>query len=75
MFLARRFLGLKSVMGERTIRLTELLQSELATTHLDIINESHKHGVPKDGETHLKIVVVTPQFAGVSRVKREQRVS
>jgi len=52
----------------------ELLQKELETSHLEIINESHMHNVPKEAETHFKIVVVTPQFEGVTRVRREQKV-
>ena len=62
-------------MTTRTLRMQELLEKELSTTHLEIINESHMHNVPKESETHFKIVVVTPEFEGVTRVRREQRVS
>jgi stress-induced morphogen len=52
----------------------DVLQKELGTSHLEIINESHMHNVPKEAETHFKIVVVSPQFEGVTRVRREQKV-
>ena len=30
--------------------------------HLDIINESYMHNVPKGSETHFKVVLVTEKF-------------
>ena len=43
----------------------EKLTKAFEPTHLEVINESHKHKVPKDSETHFKVVVVSPQFDSV----------
>jgi stress-induced morphogen len=50
------------------------LQAELAPSHLEVINESHMHSVPKGSETHFKVVIVTDRFDGLSAVKRHQLV-
>lgn len=38
------------------------LQSALKPLHCDVINESYMHSVPKDSETHFKVIVVSEQF-------------
>jgi len=45
---------------ENSIR--EKLQAALKPLHCDIINESYMHNVPKNSETHFKIVVVSDKF-------------
>lgn len=50
------------------------LRHALAPDHLEVINESHMHNVPKGAETHFKVVVVSPRFEGLSAVKRHQLV-
>lgn len=55
-------------------RIESKLRSELAPEHLEVINESHMHSVPKNSETHFKVVVVTGRFEGLSAVKRHQLV-
>lgn len=50
------------------------LREALNPSHLEVINESHMHSVPKGSETHFKVVIVSPQFDGVSPVKRHQLV-
>ena|SRR5438045_3820797 len=52
----------------------EKLETALAPAHLEVINESHMHKVPKDAETHFKVVVVSERFEGLSSVKRHQLV-
>jgi len=42
--------------------------------HLQIENESHMHNVPKDSETHFKVVLVTHEFDGLNKVKQHQAV-
>lgn len=41
------------------------LTTNLKTKHLDVINESHMHNVPKNAETHFKVVVVSELFSNV----------
>jgi stress-induced morphogen len=55
-------------------RITEKLRSALEPTHLEVINESHMHSVPKGSETHFKVVVVSPRFEGLAPVRRHQLV-
>jgi stress-induced morphogen len=50
------------------------LTDALAPDHLEIENESHGHNVPKNSETHFRIVVVSDAFEGLGRVKRHQLV-
>ena len=50
------------------------LEDNLQIDHLEIINESHKHaghhGHNGKGETHLKLIVVSPDFSSCSRLQR-----
>jgi stress-induced morphogen len=50
------------------------LQDLLEPSHLEVINESYMHSVPKGSETHFKVVVVSARFDGLSAVKRHQLV-
>ncbi|XP_041970332.1 bolA-like protein DDB_G0274169 [Aricia agestis] len=51
------------------------LQTALQTKHLDVINESYMHNVPKGAETHFKVVVVSSQFEGLPLIKRHRLVN
>tara|TARA_B100000941_G_C28503804_1_gene555941 strand:- start:2192 stop:2497 length:306 start_codon:yes stop_codon:yes gene_type:complete len=41
---------------------------------LKIVNESYMHSVPKNAETHFKLVIVSNFFVNLSQVKRHQIV-
>lgn len=45
------------------------LKENLNPIHLDIINESYMHNVPKNSETHFKIVVVSDKFNDMPLIK------
>jgi BolA protein len=51
------------------------LQSSLAPSHLQVINESHMHNVPPGSESHFKVIVVSERFAAMPRVRRHQTVN
>jgi BolA protein len=53
----------------------EKLSSALSPTHLVVENESHMHAVKPGSETHFKVLVVSDQFEGKSRVDRQRRVN
>ncbi len=55
-------------------RVESKLREALAPAHLEVINESYMHKVPKGSETHFKVVVVSDRFEGLSSVKRHQLV-
>ncbi|HUH37220.1 MAG TPA: BolA/IbaG family iron-sulfur metabolism protein [Spongiibacteraceae bacterium] len=50
------------------------LSSAFRPAHLEIANESHKHSVPPNSETHFKVVLVSEGFAGQRKVARHQQV-
>ena len=50
------------------------LEADLTPTWLEIANESHMHNVPPNSETHFRVVVVSPAFAGRRQVARHQSV-
>ncbi|XP_063824618.1 bolA-like protein DDB_G0274169 [Ostrinia nubilalis] len=66
---------MSSALGvvEGTIR--SKLQSALEAKHLDVINESYMHNVPKGAETHFKVVVVSDKFDGLPLIKRHRLVN
>lgn len=41
---------------------------------LVVENESHMHSVPPNSETHFKVTLVSPAFAGQMKVKRHQGI-
>ena len=48
------------------------LKDSLSPIVLEIYNESFKHSVPRDSETHFKLLVVSALFEKKSLVKRHQ---
>ena len=60
-------------------RIREKLMVALEPTRLDVINESEMHAghrsSPGTGESHFRILIVSPKFAGVSRVNRHRLVN
>lgn len=52
---------------ENSIR--KKLVNSLNPSHIEVINESYMHNVPKGSETHFKVVVVSDTFKDISRLK------
>lgn len=46
----------------------------LAPSVLRVENESHRHNVPPNSETHFKVTLVSEQLDGLMPVKRHQKV-
>ena len=42
--------------------------------YLTVENESHKHNVPANSETHFKVTLVSAAFDGQGKVKRHQSI-
>jgi BolA family transcriptional regulator, general stress-responsive regulator len=51
------------------------LREAFSPTHLDIQNESHKHNVPSNSETHFKVTVVSECFDGQRVLDRHRAVN
>ena len=43
--------------------------------HVEVINESYMHNVPKGSETHFKVIVVSDQFESKNLVSRHRAVN
>ena len=43
--------------------------------HLEVLNESSQHNVPRGSETHFKVVIVSPAFHDVPLLERHRRVN
>jgi len=52
----------------------EKLANGLKLSHCEVVNESHMHNVPKDSESHFKLVLVADEFQGLPLVKRHKMV-
>lgn len=50
------------------------LSEHFAPEYLQLANESHRHNVPPDAETHFRLVMVTEVFAGQRPVARHRQV-
>ncbi len=42
---------------------------------LEVINESHKHNVPKGSESHFKVIIVSNEFQGKMPIARHRIVN
>jgi BolA protein len=55
------------------------LMVALRPTRLDVLNESQLHAghrsSPGTGESHFRVLIVSPQFAGKSRLERHRMVN
>ena len=55
------------------------IEKKLAETfsplHLEVINESGNHNVPEGSESHFKVVVVSPEFAGKNLLARHRLIN
>ena len=62
---------------EKEIR-TKLMIA-LEPTRLDVVNESELHAghrsSPGTGESHFRLIVVSPRFSGMSRVNRHRLIN
>ncbi len=43
--------------------------------HLEVIDESHRHHVPKGSETHYKVVIVSEAFTNMLLIKRHRLIN
>jgi BolA protein len=60
-------------------RIREKLTLALEPSRLDVINESALHAghrsSPGTGESHFRVLLVSPKFAGLARVERHRMVN
>ena len=59
----------------RKQRIDEKLAKVLSIQFIDIVNESHRHHVPENSETHFKVTIVSENFYQLSLIKRHQSIN
>ncbi|XP_046391756.1 bolA-like protein DDB_G0274169 isoform X2 [Ischnura elegans] len=55
--------------------ITVKLSTHLKPEHLEVVNESFMHNVPRGSETHFKVVVVSKDFEGIPLIKRHRIIN
>ena len=58
--------------SEFASRLQATLQSSFAPSHIQVLDDSHKH--TKGPNSHYRVVVVSERFAGMGMVERHRAV-
>ena len=64
-------------MTARSDRIAERLRERLAAVHVEVVDESHLHaGHPgaASGGGHFRATIVSPRFAGLSRLAAQRLV-
>jgi BolA protein len=65
-------------MGSVADNLRAKLERDFEPLRLEIVDDSSKHaghaGSRPGGESHFTITIVSPAFAGLSRIERQRRV-
>ena len=58
-------------------RIKRLIEDNLHPTHMELINESHKHaghaGDDGSGQTHFKLKVSSKAYEGLSKIERHRK--
>lgn len=55
--------------------ITDKLNQFFTPSHLEVINESNRHHVPPNSETHFKVIVVSDKFDGQRPLTRHREVN
>lgn len=63
-----------STGGPIETKIRDCLQ-KLNPKHLEVVNESYMHNVPKGSESHFKVLVVSEEFKGLQLIKRHRMVN
>ena len=65
-------------MTSRADRIRTVLEAAFAPARVTVDDDSHRHighaGARPEGETHYSVAVISPAFAGQSRVARSRAV-
>ena len=75
---------LRSVVGENRLYLYRKMSMEAAIKtklseglnleHMELVNESYKHNVPKDAQSHFKVLLVSADFDKKAPMARHRMV-
>ena len=56
-------------------QITHKITASIQPIHLEVINESYMHNVPKGSESHFKLLVVADGFQSQNRVQRHRTIN
>lgn len=73
--IVRNNLGLRTMSTVIQDRIRSKLQTTFEPCHLEIVNESYMHNVPKGSETHFKVLVVSDKFTNTRLIQRHRLVN
>lgn len=59
----------------RKQRIETLLSQNIESVVLSVEDESHQHHVPKDAETHFKLIIVADTFNSLPRIARHRLIN
>jgi BolA protein len=59
----------------REVTITTCLNNAFDINHLEVVNESHRHHVPENAETHFKVTVVSDTFQNTPLIKRHRQIN
>ena len=62
-------------MGPMEQALRASIEKAFNPEYFELENESHMHSVPKNSETHFRLLVVSNAFEGKSRIDRSRLVN
>lgn len=71
---ARRAMSTHAQVGPVAATIRSKL-AQLEPRHIEILNESGNHNVPKGSETHFKVVIVSDAFDGKKLIDRHRMVN
>lgn len=55
--------------------ITTKLNERFQPSHLEVHNDSGKHNVPANSETHFRVVIVADAFSGQARLDRHRALN
>lgn len=62
-------------MGPIESSLRTHIEKAFSPSYYELENESHRHAVPRDSETHFRLLVVSAAFEGKSRLERSRMIN
>ncbi|WP_456379470.1 BolA family protein [Thiolapillus sp.] len=51
------------------------LRQTLSPIHLQVVDETHKHSVPANTESHYQVIAVSAQFSGKTLLQRHRLIN
>ncbi|EGC34677.1 hypothetical protein DICPUDRAFT_153091 [Dictyostelium purpureum] len=55
--------------------IVEKLTNKFTPSHLEVINESYMHSVPRGSETHFKVIIVSNEFDGKTMISQHRSIN